>query len=115
MQKHGSLLTIPRALLDNNAFLGKLEPGMAASARYVIEADAAAEPKTYTFDSSIRFRDVRGNSLESDTTPVQITVVPTASGTSGIPGGYLTLASGLIAVIVICIAFLVYSRKMEDQ
>ncbi len=105
----------PVSITDNNAFLGNLEPGMTASARYVIEADAAAEPKTYTFDSSIRFRDVLGNSLESDTMPVQITVVPTASGASGIPGGYLTLASGLIAVIVICIAFLVYRRKMENQ
>ncbi|MFA6225162.1 MAG: S-layer protein [Methanoregula sp.] len=105
----------PVSITDNNTFLVNLEPGMTASARYVIEADAAAEPETYTFDSSVRYSDVLGNSLESDTMPVQIMVVPPASGTSGIPGGYLTLASGVIAVIVICIAFLVYRRKMENR
>jgi len=86
---------------------------MTARARYEIQADAAAEPKTYTFDSSIRYRDVLGNSMESDTMPVQIMVVPAASGTSGIPGGLL--AGCMIAGIVICIAFLVYRKKKENR
>ena len=103
----------PVTITDNNVFLGDLEPGRTASARYDIQADAAAELKTYTFDSSIRYRDVLGNSLESDSVPVQIMVVPAASGTSGIPGGLL--AGCMIAGIVICIAFLVYRKKKENR
>jgi hypothetical protein len=105
----------PVTITDNNAFLGEVEPGKTARARYEIQADAAAEPMTYTFDSRIRYRDVLGNSLESDTMPVQIMVAPAASGTSGITGGLPALAVCIIAGIVICIAFLVYRKKKENR
>jgi hypothetical protein len=47
--------------------------------------------------------------------PVQIMVAPAASGTSGIPGGYLALAACVIAGIVICIAFLVYRMRKGNR
>ena len=61
----------PVTITDNNAFLGDLKPGETASARYEIQADADAEPKMYSFDSTIRYRDALGNSQESDTLPVR--------------------------------------------
>jgi len=104
----------PLTLSDNNAYLGDLNPGEIATARYEIVADADAEPKEYSFDSSIRYRDALGNSLESDTIPVQVTTV-TAPGISVIPGGFPALAGCVIAGIVICIVFLIYRQKTENR
>jgi hypothetical protein len=102
----------PVTISDNNAFLGDLKPGETATARYEIQAAADAEPKEYSFDSSIRYRDALGNSLESDTLPVQLTVVTAASG---LPGGFPALAGCGIAGIMICIAFLVYRQRKENR
>lgn len=96
---------------DNSAYLGDIAPGRSATAQYRVEADGAAEPLVYSFDSTIRYRDAQGTSLESDIIPVQISVVPAAYG----PGGSLLLAGGILAVIVACIAFLVYRQKKKTR
>lgn len=105
----------PLTISDNNAYLGDLEPGEIATARFGITAAADAEPKVYSFDSSIRYRDTLGNSLESDTLPVQLTIVSAASGLSAVPGGLPALAGCVIAGILICIAFLVYRQRMKNR
>jgi hypothetical protein len=99
----------PVTSTDNNAFLGDMKPGETVNARYDLQVAADAEPKMYSFDSSIRYRDAQGNSLESDTLPVQVAVVTT------VPGGFPALAVCAIAGIVICIAFLVYRKKRESH
>ena len=105
----------PVAINDNTAFLGNIGRGETAIARYEIQADAAAKPMVYTFDSNIRYRDALGNSLESDTIPVQIAVVPASSGTSAIPGGFFALVGCVLAGSVISIALLVYRRKKKSR
>ena len=101
----------PITITDNSAFLGDLEPGMTARARYVIQADAAAEAMAYTFDSNIRYRDARGNSLTSDTLPVKIVVVPAAAGPSTPEMAFRILAGCIIAGIIIWIAVRIYRLK----
>jgi hypothetical protein len=96
---------------DNTAYLGDIAPGESATAWYDIAADEAAESRVYVFDSTIRYRDALGTSLESDTIPVQITVVPAPSA----PAGLLVPAGALIAVTVAGILFLVYRRKKENR
>ncbi len=102
----------PLIITDSNAFLGDLEPGQTAIARYEITSDTEAVPETYTFDSSIRFRDAFGNSQMSDTVPVQITVVPATQGSSA---GLIALAGGIGVVIVLGAAFLIYRKKKEGR
>jgi len=101
----------PITLSDNTAYLGDIAPGASATARYELQADGAAEQKTYSFDSTIRYRDASGTSLESDTIPVQIAVIPAGSP----PGGFPVLAGGIIAAIVICIGLLVYRQKIKSR
>jgi hypothetical protein len=103
----------PITINDNTAYLGDLAPGETAVARYAVEADAAAEPMEYTFDSTIRFRDAQGSSQESDVMPVQIAIIPAASGISAIPGGLPALAGCVI--IIISIAVLIYRRMQGNQ
>lgn len=97
----------PITIGDNTAYLGDIAPGESVTARYEVEADEAAEAMVYSFDSTIRYRDAQGTSLESDTLPLQIAVVPAAS----IPAGLLALAGCILVGIVAGIAFLVYRRK----
>ncbi len=105
----------PVSITDNNAFLGDVEPGKTASARYEILADSDSEAMVYSFDSNIRYRDALGNSQESDTLPIQIEVMPAVPGTSGMPGGLPALVGCVMAGIVICIIILVYRSKKRSQ
>jgi hypothetical protein len=101
----------PVSIADNTAFLGNLEPGETAVARYEIQADTDANPGEYRFDSTIRYRDTLGTSHESDTMIVPIAIVTTPSGISSVPGGFPVLAVCIIAGIIL-IAWLVYRQKM---
>jgi hypothetical protein len=105
----------PVTIKDSTAFIGDLKPGETVSAHYDIQVDASSDPAAYIFDSTIRYRDVLGNSQESDSIPVTIVVVPAASGISAVPGGLPVLAGCVIAGIMICTAFLIYRQKKESR
>lgn len=84
---------------DNMAYLGDIPPGESATARYEIQVVGNAEPKEYTFDSTLRYRDSFGNSQESDTIGVTLQVLPAKPGNvAGIP--ILIIAAGIILVII---------------
>lgn len=59
---------------DDTAFLGNLEPGQTARARYEVSVDEGATQKEYGLDSEIRYRDALDNSAISDTLKVRIRV-----------------------------------------
>jgi hypothetical protein len=101
----------PLTMTDSNAFLGDIGPGETAIARYEIQADAAADTKVYTFDSTVRFRDAFGNSQMSDTVPVPIKIVPAA----GISPGLIAIVGCIIVVIGIAIALTFYRKKKESR
>lgn len=60
---------------DDTAYLGDLEPGQAATARYEVSVDQGATLKEYGLDSEIRYRDALDNSAISDTLKVRVRVV----------------------------------------
>ena len=59
---------------DDTAFLGDLQPGQTAVARYEVSVDESATTKEYGLDSEIRYRDALGNSQISDSMKVKITI-----------------------------------------
>ncbi|OPX63127.1 COG1361 S-layer family protein [Methanoregula sp. PtaB.Bin085] len=104
----------PITASDNNAFLGDIGPGETATARFVIRADPEAGTGKHSLDSSIRYRDAKGTSIESDTIPVQLDVVPAAGGLSVLPGGIVTVF--LVIVLIIAGAgFFLYTRKKSSR
>ena len=105
----------PITISDNNAYLGDIAPGASATAKFEVQADSAAEPAVYSLDSTVRFRDASDTSLESDPIPVQIKVVPAASGIAAIPGGLVTIAGCILALIVIRVALVVYRNKKTNR
>lgn len=96
------------AFKDNEAFLGDLKPNETRSARFRIRAESDAPRGTYSFDSRIRYHNALGTTQESDTIPVQVTVVSSTKGPIIIPGGVFGLAAGVVSGIVISIALLAY-------
>lgn len=105
---HGSV-----TIDDNMAYLGDIPPGESGTARYEVQADGAADPKEYTFDSTLRYRDTFGNSQESETIGVTLQILPANTGTvAGIP--ILTVAIGIILVVIAAgIGLLAYQRRMR--
>jgi len=97
------------------AYLGEIRPGETATALYEVVASGETEPGTYTFDSKLRFRDALGNSMESDTVPVTVQVLPAKAGTiAGIP--MTILVAGLILVVLAAgIGYMAYLRKTKPQ
>jgi hypothetical protein len=100
----------PITISDNNAYLGDIAPGASATAKFEVQADSAADPAGYTLESTVRYRDASDTSLESDTIPVQLKVVPAAGGIS-----LLTIAGGIIVLAGICIGFFVYRQKNKSR
>jgi hypothetical protein len=100
----------PITISDNNAYLGDIAPGASATAKFQVMADSAADPKVYSLDSTVRFRDASDTSLESDTIPVQLKVVPAAGGISA-----MTIAGIIIVLLITGIAFLVYRNKKQNR
>lgn len=100
---------------DNMAYLGDIPPGESATARYEVQADRAADPKEYTFDSTLRYRDSFGNSQESDTIGVTLQILPAPAGSiAGIP--ILPVAAVVILVIIATgTGLLAYQRRKRRQ
>ena len=102
--------------IDGNvAYLGEIRSGESATAKYEINVGGNMESGTYTFDSTLRFRDALGNSQESDTVAVTIKVLPAKTGTiAGIPSTIL-VAAIILVVIAAGIGYLAYRRKKSLQ
>lgn len=99
----------------NIAYLGEIRPGESATARYDIDVSSDTAPGTFTFDSTLRFRDALGNSQASDTVAVTMQVLPAKTGSiAGIPTTILVAAIILI-VIAGGIGYLAYRRKKSLQ
>ena len=97
---------------NNVAYLGDLQPGKSATARYDVQVDGSADPAVYAFDSKLRFRDALGNSQESDTTIVNIQILPARAGTvAGLP--VAVVVAGLILVIVAAGIVLLANRRRK--
>lgn len=68
--------TDPFTSSDDTAFLGELNPGDEAIARFDVSVDKDATLKDYGLDTEVRYRDSLENSRISDTMKVRVSVVP---------------------------------------
>jgi hypothetical protein len=95
---------------DNTAYLGDLQPGESATAKYGIRADPVAAPKEYALDSEVRYRDAFGNSEVSDTIKVPVQVAP-GSGAGNLLTGMLMLC--LVAAVIISAGYYVLVMRKK--
>ena len=95
----------PVSASDNNAFLGDIAPGEAATATFVLVTGQDSGAGEEAFDSTIRYRDATGISIVSDPVPVRLDIVPSAGGIPPL------VIAGIIAVLLFGAAFFVYRQK----
>lgn len=97
-------LVYPFSSADDTAYLGNLDPGEVAVARYRVGIDPAATGN-YSLDSVVRYHDARKNSLIADVVKIHVSV---AGG--GAPPLVVLVAISTIVVIG-CVSFVILRRK----
>jgi hypothetical protein len=95
---------------DDTAFLGDLNPGDEATARFDVSVDKAATLKDYGLDTEVRYRDSLENSRISDTMKVRVSVVP-KTGLDSLLGNTILLSVIVAAAIGAGYYLLIHRKK----
>lgn len=102
----------PFTSADDLAFLGDLQPGESAVARFGLAVAETADTKIYGLDSEIKYRDALDDSHVSNSIKVPITVV----ATEGI-AAFLSspIVIGLLMVIILGGGYYLYEYRRKQQ
>lgn len=92
------------------SYLGDLEPGQQAGARFEIAADKSATAKEYGLDSEVRYRDALGNNLISDPFVVRVEVLP-RTGLDAVIGNPVLMS--IIAAAFIGAGYYLYTKRKK--
>jgi len=93
----------PFSSTDDQAYIGDLAPGQEKTVVFRIDADSDATPKEYGINSEIKYTDVNGDSVISESMKVPVTVNP--------PSRSLLLPALAVAAVVAAAGGLVYRKK----
>ncbi|MDF1532528.1 MAG: hypothetical protein P1P72_09490 [ANME-2 cluster archaeon] len=102
-------LSDPLSSTDYTAFLGDMEPGNESLARFTIDVDPDATPKSYSVKAEIEYEDGEGETRISDIMYVPARVSQPEE-TGGIFDNPLLLGAGLVIVAVLVI---IYMKRRE--
>jgi hypothetical protein len=98
----------PFSSTDDQAFIGTLEPGAKKTVVFRMDVDSDATPKEYGINSEIKYTDVNGDSVISES--MKIPVLIKAAATS-----LLLPAIIVIAIIVVAAGGYMYKRKQKKN
>lgn len=68
----------PFSSTDDQAYIGDLEPGAQKKVRFRLDVDSDATPKEYGVNSEIKYLDVNGDTVISESMKIPVTVEPAA-------------------------------------
>ncbi|NPV63595.1 MAG: hypothetical protein HPY61_13405 [Methanotrichaceae archaeon] len=94
----------PFSSTDDQAFIGDLAPGEEKTVLFRIDVDSDATPKEYGINSEIKYTDVNGDSIISESMKIPVTVSPQAQS-------LLIPVLAVVAVIALAAGFLYRRRK----
>lgn len=95
----------PFSSTDDQAFIGELAPGQERSAVFRLDVDSDATPKEYGISSEIKYKDVQGETVISESMKIPVTVRP--AGTS------LILPAALILAVLMLIGGYLYRKNRK--
>lgn len=101
----------PFSTTDDQAFLGVLYPGDSYEAKYWIEVDNDALPKTYGIETEVRYKDRHGDTRTSDlmTAPVKVVEPMPLRERMGLAGYSVVIV--VIAVITGVSGLYIYKKR----
>ena len=100
----------PFTSTDDTAYLGDLNPGETATARYQMKADDTAAVKDYTLDTEVRYRDALDISHGSDIIHVPVQVQPKPAS-----AGIMQALPIFVIIALICIGAGYYFMVMKKK
>ncbi|MCJ7443047.1 MAG: hypothetical protein MUO26_00700 [Methanotrichaceae archaeon] len=93
----------PFSSIDDQAYLGNLSPDEQKTAQFRIDVDSDATPKEYGINSEIKYTDINGDTVISESMKIPVTVDPPASS---------MLVPAIAALILLAsVAGFVYYKK----
>jgi len=95
----------PFSSTDDQAFIGTLQPGEEKTVVFRIDVDSDATPKDYGINSEIKYTDVNGDTVISES--MKIPVVVKAASSS------LLLPAAIILVILVAAGGYMYRKKQK--
>lgn len=97
---------------DDLSYLGDIQPGESAVARFGLTVDQIADSKGYGLDSEIKYRDALDDSHVSDTIKVPIDVVPT-EGVAALLSNPVVI--GVLLVLILGGGYYFYEFRRKKQ
>jgi hypothetical protein len=95
----------PFSSTDDQAFIGNLEPGNETTVLFRMDVDSDATPKDYGISSEIKYTDVNGDTVISES--MKIPVVVKAASSS------LLLPAVIVLIIIVAAGGYMYRKKQK--
>jgi hypothetical protein len=95
----------PFSSTDDQAFIGNLQPGEAKTVIFRMDVDSDATPKDYGINSEIKFTDINGDTVISESMKIPVTVKVASSS--------LLMPVVIVLIIIIVAGGYIYRRKQK--
>jgi hypothetical protein len=95
----------PFSSTDDQAFIGTLKPGEERTVIFWIDVDSDATPKEYGINSEIKYTDVNGDTVISESMKIPVVVKAAASS--------LLLPTIIMVIVIIAAGGYVYKRRQK--
>ncbi len=95
----------PFSSVDDQAFIGTLQPGEEKTVVFRLDVDSDATPKDYGINSEIKYTDVSGDTVISESMKIPVTVKAASSS--------LILPAAILLVILVAAGGYMYRKKQK--
>jgi hypothetical protein len=95
----------PFSSTDDQAFIGTLDPGEEKTVVFRIDVDSDATPKDYGINSEIKYTDIRGDTVISESMKIPVSVNAASAS--------LLLPAIIILIIVVGAGGYMYRRRQK--
>jgi hypothetical protein len=95
----------PFSSTDDQAFIGTLQPGESKTVVFRLDVDSDATPKDYGINSEIKYTDVNGDTVISESMKIPVIVKA--------PSSSLILPAAIVLIIVIAAGGYMYRKKQK--
>jgi hypothetical protein len=95
----------PFSSTDDQAFIGNLDPGNEATVLFRMDVDSDATAKDYGISSEIKYTDVNGDTVISESMKIPVKVEPAAQS--------LLLPAALALIILIAVGGYIYKKRQK--
>ncbi|HQI55349.1 MAG TPA: hypothetical protein PLM15_08050, partial [Methanothrix soehngenii] len=95
----------PFSSTDDQAFIGDLDPGNETTVLFRMDVDSDATAKDYGISSEIKYTDVNGDTVISESMKIPVKVEPAAQS--------LLLPAALALIILIAVGGYIYKKRQK--